>query len=230
VQIRTPSRGVTVAIVGSWLVFLVCCVWAFAAEPASVTFAQKFPGSDPEDYSIAVTSDGRALYECSAKTAGSDDRVPYRLEFDLSPANQTRIFDLAAQAHFFAGKIDSGNRKLAFTGAKKLIYRDGARANTADYNYSNVPAVEQLTAIFQNMANTLEFGRRLTDYHRYQKLALDEELKRMESQARDNQLSELQAVHSVLQQIVDDSSVINVVRARAQRLIEMGKSAASPRR
>jgi hypothetical protein len=230
VQRHQSSRGTIVAIAAACLAFCLWPVGAYAAEPASVTFTLNFPGSDPENYSISVSSDGRSLYECSAKTPNSDEREPYRLEFELSAANRARIFDLAAEAHYFTGKIDSGNRKLAFTGAKKLIYRDGSRANTADYNYSSLPAVQQLTALFQNLANTLEFGRRLADYHRYQKLALDEELKRMESQARDNQLSELQAVQSVLQQIVDDASVINVVRARAQRLIEMGKSAPSARR
>ena len=227
---RKSSRPSIVAIGAVWLAFLLCPARAYAAEPATVTFTLDFPGSDPEHYSVLVSADGHALYECSAKTLNSDERVAYRFEFDFSADNRARIFDLAAQAHYFTGKIDSGNRKLAFTGAKKLIYRDGQRVNTADFNYSTMPAVQQLTALFQNVANTMEFGRRLADYHRYQKLALDEELKRMESQARDNLLGELHAVQPVLQQIVDDPSVINVVRARAQRLMEMGKSAASASR
>ena len=93
------------------------------------------------------------------------------------------------------------------------------------YNYSNSAAVQQLTALFQNMAGTLEYGRRLAYYHRYQKLALDEELKRMEAQAKSAELSEIQGVAPVLQEIVDDTSVINGVRARAKELIEMGSGA-----
>jgi hypothetical protein len=85
--------------------------------------------------------------------------------------------------------------------------------------------VQQLTALFQNMGSTLDYGRRLTYYHRYQKLALDDELKRMEAQARNHELDEIQGVAAVLQEIVEDSSVINVVRARARELIEMGNSA-----
>jgi hypothetical protein len=82
--------------------------------------------------------------------------------------------------------------------------------------------VEQLTSFFQNLSATLEYGRRLTYYHHYQKLALDEELKRMEAQAKDGTLIELQAVQRVLEEIVADSSVLNVVRARAQRLVALG--------
>jgi hypothetical protein len=45
----------------------------------------------------------------------------------------------------------------------------------------------------------------------------------MEDQARRGELAELQAVQPVLQQIYDDSSVLNIVRARAQRIMSMGK-------
>ena len=201
---------------------------ARAAEPANITFTLVFPASDPDRYSISVTADGHGTYECSAKIAPeSDDRENYQAEFELSPAGRARIFDLAAQAHFFAGKVDSGNRKLAFTGSKTLTYKDDQRSTAATYNFSTVPPVQEITAFFQNLSATLEYGRHLTYFHRYQKLALDEELKRMEDQARSHELNELQAVQPVLQQILDDASVLNVVRARAERLMEMGKAAAA---
>jgi hypothetical protein len=72
----------------------------------------------------------------------------------------------------------------------------------------------------QNLSATLEFGHRLQYDHRYQKLALDEELKRMEEMARNNELIEVSAIQPILDQIIADPSVINVTRARAQRLLE----------
>jgi hypothetical protein len=201
---------------------------ARAGEPATITFTLVFPASDPDRYSISVTADGHGKYECSAKIAPeSDDRENYQAEFELSPAGRARIFDLAAQAHFFAGKVDSGNRKLAFTGSKTLTYKDDQRSTAATYNFSTVPPVQEITVFFQDLSATLEYGRHLAYFHRYQKLALDEELKRMEDQARGHELNELQAVQPVLQQILDDASVLNVVRARAERLMEMGKTAAA---
>jgi hypothetical protein len=134
---------------------------------------------------------------------------------------------LTSQAHYFSGKIDSGNKKLAFTGAKKLSFHDGQHDSSATYNFSSMQAVQQLTALFQNVSATLEFGRRLDFYRHYQKLALDEELKRMEDQARRGELAEMQALRPVLQQIYDDSSIINVVRARARRLMDMTPAAAA---
>jgi hypothetical protein len=212
------------------VVFLLLSIRLFATDSATVTYSQDFPGSDPDRYSIVVNSDGHTHYECSGKISpDSDDRETYQWDFNLSETTRARVFGLTAQAHFFSGKVDSGNRKLAFTGNKTLTYADGQRTSTASYNFSPVLAVQELTSLFQNVAATVEFGRRLTHLHRYQKLALDDELKRMEDQARRGELSELQAVKPVLQEIYDDPSVINVVRARAQRIMEMGSAAAAGR-
>ena len=167
----------------------------------------------------------------SAKiSADSDERETYQTEFSFSDATRARIFELAAQAHYFSGKVDSGNRKLAFTGAKKLTYKDGPQETAAAYNFSSAagrPAADDFVS--ERRGATLEFGRRLAYYHRYQKLALDDELKHMEDEAKRGELVELQAVKPILQEIYDDSSVINVVRARAQRLMEMGAGAAPAR-
>ena len=67
-----------------------------------------------------------------------------------------------------------------------MSYEDAHRTTQATYNYSTMAVVQELTGVFQNMATTLEFARRLQYDHRYQKLALDEELKRMEGMAKSN--------------------------------------------
>ena len=199
------------------------------ASTAVVTFTLDFPHSNPAHYSIAVDATGHARYECTGTVAEDSEEQTYRAEFEVSAGSREKIFDWAKQARYFAGKIDSGNGKLAFTGAKLLSYQDGQRSNTARYNYSNLEPVRELTSLFQSMGGTLEYGRRLAYYHRYQKLALDEELKRMEAQARSNELNEIQSVAPVLREIVEDPSVINVVRARAKELIQTATSAAAGR-
>ena len=198
-------------------------------SPATVTFTLDFPQSNPEHYSIAVDATGHARYESTGKLAEDSEQQTYRVEFEVSRGSREMIFDRAKQAHYFAGNIDSGNHKLAFMGTKILSYQDGQRSTTQQYGYSNLAPVQQLTALFQDMADTLEYGRRLSYYHRYQKLALDEELKHMEEEARNNHLIEIQGIAPVLQEIIEDNSVINGVRARAQELIQMAKNPASRR-
>jgi hypothetical protein len=206
----------------SCLLFLVLGLSVFvrAQEAAVVTFTLDFPGSEPSHYSISVSSDGHSSYDSDGKLSPDSEADPFHLDFSVSPATTNAIFDLAKRARYFQGEIDSKKRGLASTGAKTLTYKDAERSATAAYNYSPIAAVQQVTQLFQNLSTTLEYGRRLQYFHRYQKLALDEELKHMEEMANQNSLEELAAVAPILQRIANDSSVINPVRARAQRMIE----------
>jgi len=195
-------------------------------NPATVSFSLDFPQSIPDHYVVTVSSDRRATYDSTGKlTPQSDPGDPFRDEFTVTPDTCKRIFDLTAKAKYFEGQIDSGNKKLASTGVKILKYSEGSRKTEATYNYSPLQPVQQLTAIFQNISTTLEFGRRLDYYHHHQKLALEEELKHMEDAAKSNNLAEIQAVAPILKSIVDDHSVMNISRARAQRLLATANAA-----
>jgi len=53
---------------------------------------------------------------------------------------------------------------------------------------------------------------------------LDDELKKMEEMWNSHEIQEISAVAPVLQKIADDPAVIKVVRARAQRLLQLGET------
>ena len=189
---------------------------------ATVTFTCDFPNSEPSHYVVSVSADGHSSYVSNGKLTSDSESAPddpWRLEFMVSQAANARVFDLAQRANYFEGQIDLRKKKLAFTGTKTLTYKDAQKSTRASYNYSLVPAVQELTTFFQSLSTTLEFGRRLDFYLHYQKLALDEELKQMEEMASRGGLEEISSVAPVLQKVADDPAVIKVVRARAQRLL-----------
>jgi hypothetical protein len=208
------------------LILIVAAYLSYAQNtqpPATVSFTLDFPQSIPDHYALKISADGHAEYNSTGKlTADSEPPDPFHLEFMISPATRDKIFDLATKAKYFAGKVDSGKRNIASTGNKVLAYHDAQRNTQAEYNYSPIPAVQELTSTFQNISTTLEFGRRLDYYHHYQKLALEAELKTMEEMVRSKSLEELQAVSPILEQIASDQSVINISRTRAQRLLALG--------
>jgi hypothetical protein len=191
-----------------------------SALPA-VTFTFDFPGSDPEHFSLSVRSDGQSVYDSNGKlTPQSEDGDPFHFEFTISQASRDHIFDLAKRAHYFEGEVDSKPPNIAFMGKKTLSFKDAQKNTLATYNYTTISEVQQLTAFCQHLSETLEFGRRLKFYRRYQKLALDDELKRMEEMVQDNELSELPAIAPILQAIAQDPSILNMVRARALRVLD----------
>jgi hypothetical protein len=211
-----------------------------APAPATITFTLDFPQSTPDHYQILVDSSGNATYtsgldkpashsaaDSDADNASVPDQ-PYRYSFIVSPATRDRIFDLAARANYFSGDVNYTKHNVANTGEKVLTYKDAQRSSAAKYNYTTNLPVQQLTTLFQDLSLTLEYGRRLEEDYRYQKLALDEQLKRMEQQADQNALVEVQAVAPILKKIVADSSVLNVTRARAERLLAKAEKATPP--
>jgi len=212
------------------LVFFVrCFIGLFLASGFSalaqgtaptVAFSCDFPGSDPSHYGVSVVSDGHASYVSDGKLArDSEPDAPYTQDFTLPAASVSHIFDLAREAHYFSGKIDSGKKNIASTGEKTLSYKDGQRNTIATYNYSPIPAVEELTTIFQSLSATLEFGRRIEFERHYQKLALDEELKSLEDLVSRGEIMEVSIIAPILHKVLDDQTVMNTVRARAQRLM-----------
>jgi len=209
--------------------------------PATITFTLDFPQSTPDHYQIVVDSSGKATYtsgldkpashsaaDSEADTTSTPDQ-PYHYSFTVSPATRDRIFDLAARANYFSGDVNYTKHNVANTGEKVLTYKDAQRISAAKYNYTTNLPVQQLTALFQDLSLTLEYGRRLEEDYRYQKLALEEQLKSMEQQADQNALVEVQAIAPILKKIIADSSVLNVTRARAERLLAKAENATSPR-
>jgi hypothetical protein len=187
----------------------------------TVTFTLDFPGSEPGHYFVQVQADGRARYQSNGRPSSeSEQSDDFDYEFMISPATREKIFDLSAKAGYFQKDLDSHRKKMAFTGKKTLVYKDAQRSGEATFNYSPNAAVQELTSLFQGLSATMELGHRLEFSLRYQKLALAEELKRTEESVRLSPPVEIQAIAPILQQIIADSSVLNVTRARAQRLLE----------
>jgi hypothetical protein len=151
----------------------------------------------------------------------------------MSPATRRQLFELAKQANYFHGDFEYHGGRVANTGIKTLTYSEGPQTASLSnptngkhyqttYNYSQNPAIEQITATFQKIATTLDFGTRLAHEHRFDRMSLEGELKRMEEMQKNHELLELQAVGPVLRDIANDASVFDMTRKRALRLLKVG--------
>ena len=195
------------------------------SDDAIVTFTLDFPGSQPEHYSCSVAANGSAIYRSQGKLLPDADSDPFENRFVLTEATYKKIFELAAKAGYFEHKLTYTKGNIAFTGNKTFTYHDSQRDFSQTFNYTALQPAQDLTAIFQNLATTLEFGRRMSFYHSYQKLALDAEMLRLEEMAKSHLAIEMNAIAPILQSIVYDKSVIRIVRERAGRLL---RAAAMP--
>jgi hypothetical protein len=59
---------------------------------------------------------------------------------------------------------------------------------------------------------------------RFDKLGLEDELKAMEDAAESHNLAELQIIRPTLESIAQDSTILNIARQRAKRLVAKANS------
>lgn len=201
------------------------------ATVQTVSFSFVLQGASPGHYSIAVDDTGKAAYRADdlapSGTAGGASGEPYMVKVELTPATTLRIFEAARRANYFQGDFDYRGRRLANMGAKTLSYSQGTKQYQTGYNYSQNPAIMELTQIFERLGATLEFGRRLAYEHKYDRLGIEAELKSMIDQEKRGNLTDLQVDAPVLQAIADDTGVMNISRHRAQSLLDKIKASTS---
>ncbi len=210
--------------------------WAQNASPnentaiPTVTFNCLWEAATPQEYTITVRSTGSTRYVATNPTRKSQDQAEdpvYDKQFTLSSAGSAKVFALTAQAKYFNGDFDYKKHAIANTGRKTLTYADISRNFQTTYNWSENPAIDQLTRFFQGVSSTIEYGRRLQFQLRYDKLGLEAELKSMEDQAQNQYLAELQIIAPVLESVVDDSAVMHIARQRARRLLQRARAESS---
>jgi hypothetical protein len=176
---------------------------------------------DPPQFSLSIDLLGHATYQTTdAPAADGEPPPPYHTEFEVSPATREKVFALAQAAEYFKGDFEFRKHKVADTGRKTLAYRDGLRHFSTTYNWSENKQIQQLTDLFESIALTQGYARRLVLLRRFDKLGLDAVLKRMEELHKRNFLGELQAIAPVLRQIAADPGVMKLARDRASRLAE----------
>ena len=188
----------------------------------TISFEFVLEGGSPPHYGLAVEAGGRAAYRSddgAAAAANADAAPPYLVKFLITSATADRIFELAKALNNFDGNFDYRGGRIANMGAKTLAYKNGPIAHTTTYNYSQNQSLQQLTSLFQGIANALEYRRRLERLYRYDKLGLEAELKAMEEDLKHNYIAELQVDESILKQITGDRSVMNITRRRAENIL-----------
>jgi hypothetical protein len=193
----------------------------------TITFARVWESYKPQNVNITVQATGPAKYISHnpftpPDQAGADP--DYLLEFTLSMRSQEKLFRDAREANYFNGDFNFKKHAVASTGKKTLTYGDPNRYFETTFDYSENRAIQEITNIFTGISNTIEHGRKLTFLRRFDKLGLEDELKAMEAASESHNLAELQIIQPTLESIAADSSILNIARQRAKRLLAKAKS------
>lgn len=214
---------------------LLLCVPSLAQNPQletkngrqfpTVVFTSVLWTADPAYYSVAIDSSGTATYQSAAN---SIDRtgVPYTVEFAVSDKTRRATFNLAQGLDWFRDEITLSVGAPQTISVRTLAYHDIQFNNQITYSSSSNQDVQELTSIFEELSETLEFGRRLIYFHEYDRDALAPELQRLQASADMHHVREMQALVTVLNSVAADKKLSNATRERADGLLKQARAAA----
>lgn len=192
-----------------------------SASKASVKFSFDWLRGDPwQKYTIAVQSDGNAQFDGTPHPEENNDTEPYQQSFTISEANRQKIFELAEKLNYFRGDFDSHLKHVANTGSKTLEYQSAEIKGSTTYNWSKDQNIEELTHMFQGIAMTIDYGRKLAFQYRFDKLGIDQRMKELEDLQANHEVEELHIISPMLQKIAADPNIMNISRQSAQRLLQ----------
>lgn len=222
-----------------WFVFLLFLLaYPLAAQqPAtpspvnqtSVKFSFDWTQGVPwQKYTIEVQSDGKTRFDGTPHPDETNDTDPYRQDFTMSGANRQTIFDLAQKLNYFHGDYDSRAKHIANTGSKTLQYQSAQASGSTTYNWSQNSNIQELTHLFQGIAMTIDYGRKLAFQYRFDKLGMDQRMKELEDLQDSHDVQELQIIAPILQKIANDPNIMNISRDSARRLLQSINPPAAP--
>lgn len=184
----------------------------------TVTFTWSLSTANPPYYSVAITPMGSVTYK-SFPNSDLRTGVPYLLEFTASRAVRTRIFGLAQDLNFFAGRIAHQDNQNPAVISKSFTYQLGVTQHYFVYTSTENRRVRQLASLFEDIDSTVTFRRDLEQSLARNPSGLEPELKELRLHNKRRKLIELQVVVPVLQEISSDARISEPARQDARSIL-----------
>lgn len=186
-----------------------------AADAPTVTYRRVFKSSSPEFIEITVREAGGSTYDIRQL-----DEPAGPASFDVGAPLRAKIFELAGQLNEFRDLQLDVRRRIANLGEKTFRYERGREVHEVTFNYTLNPTANQLMQIFEGLARQQEHLAKLQRRVKYDRLGVNEALLQFEADLNRKALPEPERLLPTLEQIANDSRVVEIARQRARVLAE----------
>lgn len=184
---------------------------------AEVHFDFERPGLSVPKFGLNINEDGTGIY--TAEDVSSPTPQKIHREFLLTEATTKKLLSLARAANLSAEACGTKARNIANTGKKTITLISSGATTSCTYNYSDNKEVETLTDTFLAIAETLDMGRRLDFLHRFDRLGLNDAMASLDQEVSEGHALEVGTIAASLRSIVEDTEVMQRVRARAAAIL-----------
>jgi hypothetical protein len=188
---------------------------AFSADAATVSYRRVFKSSVPEYIEIKIPERGDCLFDIRQLDEDSDPQ-----SFQLGEPLRAKIFELAGQLNHFQGLHLDIKRRIANLGQKTFRWTRGTESHETTFNYTTDSAANQLLQIFEGLARQQEHMVLLQRRMKYDRLGVNEALMLFEVDLNRRAIPEPERLLPILEQIGNDTRVVDIARQRARSLAE----------
>jgi hypothetical protein len=201
-----------------------------SGPPSAPTVEFKFnwdKGLPWSDYTFTVTQSGATHFRGTSNPSENGGSENFEQDFTMSEASLQQIFQAAKATDYFQGQFESKTRNVAKTGTKTLAFHSPSLNTSTTYNFSPNPSIQQLTRLFQAIATTIDYGRKLSFQYRFDKLGMDSRLKELVDLRASGLAEEIQIIEPILRKIADDDSMLHLARLQARQLLKSASPVAA---
>ncbi|MFZ0818586.1 MAG: hypothetical protein WAM91_00835 [Candidatus Acidiferrales bacterium] len=184
-----------------------------AAGDAVILFRKIFKGSVPEFVEIRIGQSGKCTYDIRQLNEAAAPE-----EFDVTQALREKIFSLAAELNNFKDQDLDVHRKIANLGEKTLRYEKDGQFSETKFNYTLNNAGAQLMQLFEGLARQQDHLQTLRRTMRYDRLGVNDALVNLQEDFDNKLLPEPEVLLPVLEQIGNDSRIVEIARSRARAI------------
>jgi len=187
------------------------------------------PGLSPPHWVLSLHPDGRGHFRsetgapASASRSGEMQIPDVSRDILLSPKFAQSAFHAAERHNWFNEKCDS-HMKVAFQGLKTLSYSGPQGKGSCTFNYSRDKDIQSLGDSFIAVSQTILEGVRLEMLLQHDPLGLDKEIESLSAAAKDGRARQIYVIRGILQRLAQDNNVMEMVRKRAQLLLDQAET------
>ncbi len=196
-----------------WLLCLAAVL--SAADAPSLFYSREFAGVEPPYVEVTLERSGAAVYRETP-----DDPDENSVEFQLGSQETERIFSLAEKLDHLSRPLESG-LKVANMGQKTLRWESDQETNEQVFNYSKIPAAQELAGIFSGITESVHHMQTLERAIRYDRLGVNDALLDIQVALDRNRLSGAEMLLTRLDEVSANERFVNIARKRAAEIAEI---------
>jgi hypothetical protein len=183
------------------------------------------PALSPSHWTLTLHPDGSGHFRSergSATGQGSQgiDAPNVDRDIEVSAEFAEHVFETARRLKQSRSNCED-YPKVAFQGKKKLRLSGPDGEWGCEFNYSKDKEAQELGDNLTAVAETIVEGARLEVLLQHDRLGLDRQMEYLAASAVDGRAQQMGAIRGILEQLAEDSEVMERVRKRAKLLLGM---------